>query len=85
MGDQDMEEEEDDLYGTSAPERAYNGASGQAAQSNGDTAKGADGDDDEDLEEGEEEESDSESVCRKLGFFKLHCRNTNSPPRTLRL
>jgi hypothetical protein len=70
MGDQDMEEEEDDLYGTSAPEGAYHGASGQATKPNGNTTKAADGDEDEDLEEGEEEESDSESVCR-ITFIKL--------------
>jgi hypothetical protein len=57
-----MEEEEDDLYGTSAPSGAYHGASGQATEANGNPTKGRDSDEDEDLEEGEEEESDSESV-----------------------
>jgi hypothetical protein len=64
MADQDMEEEEDDLYGTT--DGVYDGAPGHATESNANnTTKAADADEDEDLEEGEEEESDSESVRLK--------------------
>lgn len=63
MADHDMEEEEDDLYGTSAPEVAHDETSPQSAAPNGNAPKPAGADQDEDLEEGEEEESDdSESV-----------------------
>jgi hypothetical protein len=82
-----MEEEEDDLYGTNA------GASGHAAEANGNAAKATDGDEDEDLEEGEEEESDSESVRLTasssfvgalLTFYLGHrdCHGARRPSRT---
>lgn len=59
-----MEEEEDDLYGTSAPEVTHEEAPAQSAEPNGNATKPAAADENEDLEEGEEEESDdSESVC----------------------
>lgn len=64
MADHDMEEEEDDLYGTSAPETAHDETAAQSTEPNGNATKPAGADGDEDLEEGEEEESDdSESVC----------------------
>ncbi|QDS73539.1 hypothetical protein FKW77_009664 [Venturia effusa] len=62
MADQDMEEEEDDLYATSAHETAHDEASAPSVKPNGNAPKPARADEDEDLEEGEEEESeDSES------------------------
>lgn len=64
MAGHDMEEEEDDLYGTSAPEVAQDEPPAKSAEPNGNATKPAGADEDEDLEEGEEEESeDSESVC----------------------